>query len=118
VRAFNLGLRFFLELAALAALAWAGWRAGGPVWLRLILAVALPAVAVVVWGRWVAPRASRPLPDPLRLLPEWLVFGGATAALIAIGHPVAAVVLAGLAAANRLALWLLPAAPDSAPAAP
>jgi hypothetical protein len=107
VRAVNLGLRFLLELCALAALAYGGWHVTGPLWLRIVTAVALPSIAALVWGRWVAPRASRPLPDPLRLIPEWLVFGGAAVALAATGHPVLAVVLAVLAAANRLALHLL-----------
>jgi hypothetical protein len=107
VRGLNLGLRFVLELCALAALAYGGWQAPGLLWLRIVLAVVLPLTAAVVWGRWVAPKASRPLPDPLRLIPEWFVFGGAAVALAATGHPVLAVVLAVLAAANRLALHLL-----------
>ena len=107
MRAVNLGLRFLLELCALAALAYGGWHVTGPLWLRIVTAVALPLVAALVWGRWVAPRASQPLPDPLRLIPEWLVFGGAAVALAATGHPLLAVVLAVLAAANRLALHLL-----------
>jgi hypothetical protein len=107
VRALNLTLRFVLELCALAALAYGGWRVPGPIWLRILLAVAFPLVAAVIWGRWVAPRASHPLPDPQRLLPEWLVFGGATVALAVTAHPVLAVLLAVLAAANRLILWRL-----------
>jgi hypothetical protein len=107
VRAVNLGLRFILELCALAALAYGGWHVAGPLWLRILVAVGLPLVAALVWARWVAPRASHPLPDPLRLIPEWLVFGGAAVALAATGHPVLAIVLAVLAAGNRLALHLL-----------
>ena len=107
MRVFNLGLRFALELCALVALAYGGWQAGGPVWVRVLAAVALPALAAVVWGRWVAPRASHQIPDPLRLIPEWLVFGGATAALVLTGHPLLAAVLSVLAAGNRLALWRL-----------
>jgi hypothetical protein len=107
MRAVNLVLRFLLEMGALAALAYGGWHVPGPLWLRLLLAVALPLLAAVVWGRWVAPKASHPVPDPLRLVPEWSVFGGAAAALAATGHPVLAATLAVLAAVNRLALHLL-----------
>lgn len=107
MRAVNLGLRFILELCALAALAYGGWHVAGPVWLRICTAIALPLLAALIWARWVAPRASHPLPDPLRLIPEWLVFGGAAVALAATGHPVLAIVLAVLAAGNRLALHLL-----------
>src|ERR687890_101899 len=92
MRAINLVLRFVLEVCALAALAYGGWHVPGPLWSRLVLAVLLPLVAAVAWGRWVAPKASHPVPDPLRLVPEWCVFGGAAIAL---------------AAANRVALHLL-----------
>ena len=105
MRVFNLGLRFGLELCALVALAYGGWHAPGPVWLRILLAVALPLLAAVVWGRWVAPKASHPIPDPQRLVPEWAVFGGATVALALTAHPILAAALAVLAALNRAALW-------------
>jgi hypothetical protein len=107
VRAFNLTLRFLLELCAFAALAYGGWRVDGPVWVRVVVAIALPVVAALIWARWVAPRASHPLPDPRRLVPEWVVFGGAAVALAVTDHPIPAAVLAVLAAANRFALWRL-----------
>jgi Protein of unknown function (DUF2568) len=107
MRAINLVLRFVLEVWALAALAYGGWHVAGPLWLRVVLAVVLPLVAAVAWGRWVAPKASHPIPDPLRLVPEWFVFGGAAVALAATGHSMLAAVLAVLAAVNRVALHLL-----------
>jgi hypothetical protein len=107
MRAFNLGLRFLLELLALGALAYGGWQAPGPGWPRVLLAIALPLLAAVVWGRWVAPKASHPIPDPQRLIPEWVVFGGATVALAVTGHYLLAALFAVLAAANRIALWRL-----------
>jgi membrane protein implicated in regulation of membrane protease activity len=112
MRVLNLGLRFALEVAALTALAYGGWHAPGPTWLRILLAVALPLLAAIVWGRWVAPKASHPIADPLRLVPEWIVFGGATAALASSGHPVLAAVFAVLAALNRVALWRLSTGTD------
>ena len=107
MRAANLGVRFALELCALVALGYGGWHVDGPVWLRILRAAGLPLLAAVVWARWVAPKASHPIPDPLRLIPEWLVFGGATVALALTGHPILAAVLAILAAANRWALHAL-----------
>ena len=102
-----LAVRFGIELCAFAALAWGGWRVDGPVWLRVLLAVAFVAAGVGIWGRWVAPRAPRKLADPVRLIPEWVVFGGATVALVLTGHPVLGALLAVIAAVDRLALWLL-----------
>ncbi|BCY11169.1 YrdB family protein [Actinoplanes sp. L3-i22] len=107
MRAANLTLRFLLELCALAALAYGGWNLPGPIAARVAAAVVLVAVAALIWGRWVAPKASHPLPDPQRLIPEWVVFGGATVALIVTGHPVLGGLLAVLAAVNRWALRVL-----------
>jgi hypothetical protein len=107
MKAANLALRFALELWALGALAYGGWHVPGPLWLRIALAVLLPLAGAIVWAQWVAPKARHPLPDPVRLIPEWVVFGGATVALAVTGHPIQAVVFAVLAAANRIALHLL-----------
>ncbi|WP_329108514.1 YrdB family protein [Micromonospora sp. NBC_01699] len=108
MRIANLCLRFLLELCALVALAYGGWLAGGPqLWQRLLLAVLFPVAAALIWGRWVAPRSDRKLADPARLIPEWVVFGGATAVLVASGHPYLGAALAVLAAGNRLLLWRL-----------
>lgn len=80
-----LGVRFLTELGLLAALAVTGWRLGdGPV-LRVLLAVLLPLVAVAVWGRLVAPRATRRLPDPARLLVETSLFVVGAVGLVLVG---------------------------------
>lgn len=118
MRTLNLALRFGLELCALAALAYGGWHTPGPVWSRILVALVLPLIAALIWGRWVAPRASRPIPDPQRLIPEWVVFGGATAALLLTGHPLLAALLAVVAALNRWALHALGESFGGAPVAP
>ena len=80
-----LAVRSVTELALLAALAVTGWRLGdGPV-LQVLLAVLLPLVAVAVWGRLVAPRASRRLPDPARLLVETSLFVVSAVGLVLVG---------------------------------
>jgi hypothetical protein len=53
----NLAIRFLLELALLAALAVWGFRAVEPLWLRFALGLVAPAIALVAWGAFVAPRA-------------------------------------------------------------
>ena len=76
----NDGLRFTLELAALASLSYWGFAEhdGGLQWL---LGLGMPLLAAVVWGAFVAPKASRPTTDPVRLLLELAIFGGGVAAL-------------------------------------
>jgi hypothetical protein len=86
-----LALRFACELVAVAAVAWWGWP-----WLALPAA----AVVIVLWGTFIGPRAPRRLADPARLVLELAVFAAATAALVAVGHVVLAVVFALVAVAT------------------
>jgi hypothetical protein len=67
-------LRFVAELGLLAALAWGGWHLAGSTALSIVAAVLLPAVAALVWWRWVAPRATRRLRDPARAAVEVVLF--------------------------------------------
>jgi Kef-type K+ transport system membrane component KefB len=81
---------FLCELALLALVAVVGWRLGGAsgpggVALSLVLAVALPALVVVVWGRWFAPTATRRLPQPWRLDGQIALFVGAGLAAAGVG---------------------------------
>jgi hypothetical protein len=100
VKAVNLAARFLLELCALAALAVAGAQLQG-----VVLAIALPLVAAVAWGRWAAPKAhSTPA---ARLATQWLVLGGSAAALAAAGHLWIAAALAAAIAINSVLLVVL-----------
>ncbi|AJF68771.1 YrdB family protein [Streptomyces vietnamensis] len=96
----NEGLAFLLELAALAALAWWGWDSAENVALRLLLAVAAPAVAAVVWGLFAAPKARFRVPLAGVLAVKALVFGAAALALLGVDRPVWAVVFAAVALVN------------------
>jgi hypothetical protein len=96
VRAASLALKFALELAAFAALAYWGARAGDGV-TAVVLAIAAPALAILAWARFAAPRSPRRLPTATRIPFELAVFGLAALGLLAAGAPVAALVLALLA---------------------
>ena len=98
---FWLTVAFLAELAALAAFALWGWSVGGSTGWRLLLAVAAPAVAGVLWGVFAAPRAPVHVPT-LALLVKLLVFGAAVLALLATDHPWLAIVLAAAALLSSL----------------
>ena len=103
------GIRFLAEIAMLFALGWIGSRLGGDaLLLSIFLAVLLPAVAIAVWGKWVAPRARNRLKDPARLSVEVALFGITVAGLVALGQwPWAlplALMYAGSAPAGRAGL--------------
>jgi len=60
VKWFGATLVFFAEVGMLAGLAWWGFQAADGVggWL---LAVALPSIAITVWGQFLAPKAPHRL---------------------------------------------------------
>ena len=104
LRALLLGLRFLLELCALAALAVWGGQAGESVFVDVLLAVAAPVVAAVVWGAFVAPRAAVSVREPVRMVIELVVFGAAGLALAEAGHVALGVVFVLVAVANGIAV--------------
>jgi hypothetical protein len=96
LRGVTLTVRFLCELAMLAALASWGFTVGDGIgtW---VLGLGAPLMAAVVWGAWVAPKARWPVPMPVRVVIELVLFGAAVGALAVAGQPVLAVVL-GVAA--------------------
>lgn len=98
----NEALAFLAELAALAALGYWGWKAAG-----VVLAVALPLVAAVLWGLFAAPRARYRIPLAGQLAVKGLVFGASVVGLFATGHPVLGAVFGVVVVANTAAatLW-------------
>jgi hypothetical protein len=95
-------LRFALELCMLAAPGYGGYEAGSsPV--NYLLMVALPLAAASIWGVFLAPKARRPLADPLRIGLEVILFGAAGAALATADQLLLAAIL-WLVAAIHLAL--------------
>jgi hypothetical protein len=104
-------MRFLTELALIAVLVWAGLGASLPLAGRIVIAVAAPGLAMVIWGLWMAPRARRRLADPLRLAAELVLFAVAAAALALTGPVLAAVVFAVIA--MGVAILLRTVAPGS-----
>ncbi|MGW5571433.1 YrdB family protein [Nocardia thailandica] len=106
-----LGVRFLLELTALASFGVYGWRAfDAP--RRYLLVVALPLAAALLWGVFALPDdPSRggdvpvPVSGPVRLLVEFAVLFGGAAALWGAGLPGAALVSAAVLVGYHLLAW-------------
>lgn len=77
----NLALRFILELCALAALGYWGFRTGNGGFVKIVLGIGAPVIAAIVWGLFVSPKATYDIGDPARLAVEIAVFGSASVAL-------------------------------------
>ena len=88
-----LTIRFACELAMVVALGYWGFEAvdGTPAWL---LGLGPPALAIAIWGAFVAPKARWPASIRVRLATEFALFGAAVAGLVAAGQPLLAALLA------------------------
>src|SRR5215469_322659 len=101
-----LAIRFGTELALLAVLVILGLNAGIATADRIVLAVACPVVAAIIWGIAIAPQARRRLADPLRFAVEVVLFGASATGLGVEGSVIWAVIFAvvtiGVAALVRV----------------
>ena len=103
--AVNLALRFLLELCALVASGYWGFRTGSGV-SRFLLGIGAPVLLAMAWGMFGSPRAAITLSGPVKLLVELAVFGIAAVALAAAGRPTLAWIFSSLVLANRLSMSL------------
>jgi len=107
LRAVNLAVRFVVELASLAALAYWGWHDSETTAVKWLLAIGAPVVWAVLWGLFASPKARYPLHPGARIAFEVAAFGAAVVALASAGRPGLALLLAAVAFVNRLllAVW-------------
>jgi Protein of unknown function (DUF2568) len=103
----NLALRFALELAALAALAYWGFHTGKTAIADVVLGLGAPLVAAAVWGVFAAPSSARRLRGGALVAVQSAVFAAAAIALVAAGQPVLAVAFAVVVAVNSVLLHVL-----------
>lgn len=116
--ALNLGLRFLLEIIALAAVGMWGWKQSDS-WFRFLLVIGIPLLLAVIWGIFAVPddpsrSGNAPIVTPglIRLLIELSIFAFATWCLYDLGHLKSSILL-GIVIAVHYAIsydriaWLL-----------
>jgi hypothetical protein len=106
IKGVNLALRFLLELCALVALGYWGFKTGSAAIAKVALGIGLPLVAAVVWGVFVAPRAPVALPGFVVLPLQVVVFGSAAAGLVATGHRTLALAFGVLVVINAILMYV------------
>jgi hypothetical protein len=87
---------FALEVVAIAALAYWGFTMDTAIWARILFGVGAPAVAVLLWMMFAAPKARVPVSVAAVVAVKVLVYGAATLAIAAAGHIALAVAFLGL----------------------
>lgn len=111
----NLGIRFLLELSALAIAGIWGWQRGDG-WTQPALAIGIPLLIALLWGTFRVPddpgKAPVAIPGALRLVLECAVFGFAVWAVFDLGAVVPSYLLGILILLHYLVsyervLWLI-----------
>ena len=101
----NLLLRFLLELFALGALGYWGFKTGNGAIAELALGVGAPLATAGVWAMFVSPQAPVQLPFLVVLLPQVLAFGSAAAGLGATEHRTLALVFGMVVVVNAVLMY-------------
>jgi hypothetical protein len=101
----NLGLMFAVELAGLGIFAWWGWQTGASTPIKLLLVIALPVVAAVVWGLFAAPTANYRSPVVTTIV-KLAFFALAGLALWSLDHWLLGTIFVLVVAANALVIRL------------
>ena len=106
IKGANLTLRFLLELCALGALGYWGFKTANGTLAKIGLGVGAPLVAAVVWGMFVSPQTPAVLPGLVVLVLQVLVFGSAAAGLVATGHRTLATVFVVIVVTNAVLMYV------------
>jgi hypothetical protein len=83
----NLLVRFLLELCMLAAVGYWGFKTQSGWVMRILLGIGLPVLIAVLWGMFIAPKATHPLSGASYLALELTLLGSGAVALLASGKP-------------------------------
>jgi len=106
IKGANLLLRFLLELCALGALGYWGFKTGSATLTKVVLGVGAPLVAAVVWGTFLSPRAPIQLHWGVVLMLQGLVFASAAAGLVSTGHRSLALVFVVIVVINAILMYV------------
>jgi hypothetical protein len=77
-------VRFLLELCMLGALGYWGFKTGDSTAMQWLLGLGAPTLAAVVWGLFIAPKATVEVPKAVWIGLQVILFGAAAAALAAV----------------------------------
>jgi hypothetical protein len=107
LKGLNLLVRFLLELCMLAAVGYWGFKTHSDWAMKIIFGIGLPILIAVLWGLFIAPRATYPLTGISYLVVELILLGSGALALFASGKPALGWVYTIIVVANKvlLVLW-------------
>lgn len=102
-----LALVFVCELAMLAGLAVIGATVGHGRAMAIVLGIAFPVIAAVIWGVFLSPKAAVELPELARLVGRVVLMGGTGVGLLGLGHRLSGGALAVVGVVSLIAAFVV-----------
>jgi hypothetical protein len=102
----NLALAFLLELCALGAFGYWGFKTGSATLSKVGFGIGAPLLGALIWGVFVAPRAAVPVPGLLRFVIQALFFGFAALGVATTGHRTLAWVFVAIVVVNAILAYI------------
>jgi hypothetical protein len=100
----NLAVRFLLELCMYLAVGYWGFKTQSGWLMKILFGIGLPVLIALVWGMFLAPRATRPLHGASFLILESVLFASGALALFASGKPTLAWIYLLILLVNKILL--------------
>jgi hypothetical protein len=101
IAALNKGIVFLLEIVMIVSCAYFGFQKGTNIYAKWMLAIILPALAILLWGYYAAPKSSHRLSMPHLAVFRALMFLAAACCLYRCNKISAAISLAVLSFATQ-----------------
>jgi len=101
LKTINYGILFLVELGMLVSFGMWGFSLHVPTIVKFLVGLGVPAMVIVIWGRYFAPKASHPLGEPLNAFGELSLFIVSAIALYAAGYHQIAIIFGVVAVVSE-----------------
>ena len=98
----NQPIVFIIELAMLGSFAYFGFQKGNSTLAKYTLAIIIPAIAIVLWSYWAAPKSAHRLVMPYLAIFRLALFLAASYLLYACHQTKLAIILAVLSVVTQV----------------
>jgi hypothetical protein len=107
LKVINLAIRLLLEICALIAVGYWGFKTGSGWLLKILFGIGAPILIAVLWGMFGAPKSVYPFQGLAFLGLEFIVYGSGVLALFLTGSNSLAWIFALLLIVNKifLVIW-------------
>jgi hypothetical protein len=102
-----LSIAFLLELSALVAFTYWGFQLDRGWMMKILFGIGTPILVAIIWGTFIAPKASLPVSDLLRIVLQFILFGLAATALYYSNKGMLAVIFMFIVIINLSLMYIM-----------